>query len=231
MKTTFIHASTHKGKVGEDYYVDIVEKIRINKILNLVGKNKKVLDVGCYDGSIGEKLLERGNEVYGLDASQEMINLAKKKGVKGVVGNLEEKFPFDSGFFDTIVAGEVLEHILDTGFFIDEIRRILKLSGELILTTPNVCSLGRRIMTLFGMNAYFEASFEFPSNSVGHIRFYTKNSLKDFLIFKGFKIVFFESDVVKFPRGFSSKLLADIFPTLGRDLIFKAKKLNNTLMT
>lgn len=126
MKNTFSYASTHKGKVGRDYYVDVSDRVRIEKILNLVGRNKKVLNVGCYDGSIGEKLLKRGNEVYGLDASEEMINLAKRKGVKSVVGNLEKSLPFESDTFDTVVAGEVLEHILDTGLFIDEIKRVLK---------------------------------------------------------------------------------------------------------
>jgi hypothetical protein len=95
------------------------------------------------------------------------------------------------------------------------------------LTTPNVLSFGKRIYLLLGKNPYFEASFSFPPEAqAGHIRFFTKGLLLDFLRYKGFEIIKFTSDVVNFDSSaiISSKLIADLFPTLGCRLIVKAQK-------
>jgi len=40
----------------EEYYNGTPDRIRIKKVLNLIGSNKKVLDVGCYNGEIGKKI-------------------------------------------------------------------------------------------------------------------------------------------------------------------------------
>jgi len=223
-KNNFDYAADHYT-VKEDYYRNKPNEIRIRKILKLIGLNKKVLDVGCYDGTIALRLIKNNNEVWGLDASKEAVKSAKEKGVKAFIGNLEEKFPFESETFDVIFAGEIIEHILDTESFLDEIKRVLKKDGELILTTPNTASLARRIMLLVGLNPFFEASFGFPKNATaGHIRFYTKDLLEDFLKYKGFKVIEFTSDVVNFTPKISSTYLANIFPKIGRGLIFKVKK-------
>ena len=223
-KDTFEYAAEYYTS-KDDYYTNKPNEIRISKVLKLIGKGKKILDVGCYNGTIGEKILKNGNEVWGLDASKEGVELAKKKGIKAFVGNLENKFPFKDESFDVVFAGEIIEHILDTESFLDEIKRVLKKDGELIITTPNVASLARRIMLLFGLNPFFEASFGFPKNATaGHVRFYTKSLLEDFLRYKGFKIISFNSDVINFTTKISSSFLVNIFPKLGRGLIFRVRK-------
>lgn len=223
------YSSEYYSKISgeKDRYKNRGEQVRIFKIISFVGTGNRVLDLGCFDGTIGEILIKNGNEVYGIDASKKAVKLACEKGIKAKVGNIEEKFDFEDNFFDIVVAAEVIEHVLDTDFFIDEIKRVLKPNGFLVLSTPNVASLGRRILLFFGKNPYFEASFGFPSYaSAGHIRFFTKSLLLSYLRYKGFEIVKCMSDVVNF--SFSgriwSKLLADIFPTLGRSLIVKARK-------
>lgn len=223
-QTTFDYA-TNYYKFSPLYYLGKGTQIRLEIAKRLIGKNKKVLDVGCYDGVFGEQFIKNRNTVYGIDASRAAVKLAKKKGVKAVVGDLETTFPFKSDEFDSVFAGEIIEHMLDTDFFVEEVRRVLKPKGEFIVTTPNVASLARRFMLLLGMNPYFEASFNFPKNvNAGHVRYYTRDVLESFLKHHGFEIVSFQSDVVNFTEKFGSKLVADIFPTLGRGLIFKCKK-------
>lgn len=213
-------------KLTEINYGSKAEKVRINKIISLVGSDHRILDIGCYDGTIGNLLKKMSNDVYGIEVSESVANLAKKKGVKVIVQDIESKFNFDDKFFDIVVAGEIIEHILDVDLFIDNIKRVMMPDGHLILSTPNVASLGRRLLLLFGKNPYFEASFGFPKNShAGHIRFYTKDLLLDFLKYKGFDIINFESDIINFlPSGkIANKLLADLIPTFGRSLIVKAQ--------
>lgn len=226
MSKSFSYASQHY--FPDDSYWSKGAIVRVKKIIKLIGRDKKVLDVGCYDGFVGEIIKKKNNDVYGLDASMNCVEAAQKKGIKAHIGDLEKEFPFESNFFDTVVAGEIIEHILDTNFFIDEIKRVLKPDGELIITTPNVASLARRIMLLLGMNPYFEASLGFPKEATaGHIRFFTKKLLKDFLEHKGMKTISFESDTVNFANTLNLKILADLFPTLGRGLIFKFKNLKD----
>lgn len=200
--------------------------IRINKIIFLVGENNKVLDIGCYDGTIGNLLKKNNNQVYGIEISKEAAEIAIKRGLKVKIQNIESRFDFENNFFDVVVAGEIIEHILDTDFFIDEIKRVLKPGGFLVLSTPNVASLGRRILLLLGKNPFFEAAFGYPPEAqAGHIRFFTKSLLLRFLEHKGFKITKFTSNVVNFTSSgkITSKLLVTLFPTLGSSLIIKAK--------
>jgi len=208
------------------YPKDVRTNVRILKLVSLIGSKNKVLDIGCFDGTIGQFLINNKNDLYGIDASREGVDTANKRGIKAKIGNLEEKFDFKDNFFDVCLAGEIIEHIVDTDFFIDEIKRVLKPNGYLVLSTPNVASFGRRLLLLLGKNPYFEASYGFPPEALaGHIRFFTKDLLLSFLKYKGFEIITFTSDVVNFTSSgsLSNKLIADIFPTLGHCLIVKAK--------
>lgn len=211
---------------GELQYNSKAEKVRLEKIVSLTEENSKVLDIGCYDGTLGRMLIERNNEVYGIEINEEVANIARQQGLKVKIQDIEKRFDFEDNFFDVVVAAEVIEHVLDTDFFIDEIKRVLKPNKFLVLSTPNVASLGRRIFLLLGKNPYFEASLGYPPSAhAGHIRFFTKDLLLKYLEHKGFEIIKFTSDAVNFTSSgkLASKLLADLFPTIGRSLIVKAK--------
>jgi 2-polyprenyl-3-methyl-5-hydroxy-6-metoxy-1,4-benzoquinol methylase len=211
---------------GELQYNSKAETVRLEKIVELAGIGNKVLDIGCYSGTIGSTLIKEGNEVYGIEINQEVAEIASQKGLKIKIQDIESRFDFEDNFFDVVVAAEIIEHILDTDFFIDEIKRVLKPNGFLVISTPNVASLGRRLFLLIGENPYFEASFGFPPQAhAGHIRFFTKDLLLGYLKYKGFEIIKFTSDVVNLTSsgGIASKLFADLFPTLGRSLIVRAK--------
>ena len=212
---------------GRADYLAPGEVNRIGKMLDMVGTGKKVLDIGCYDGSIGEMLIKKSNEVYGMEINSEVSEVARKKGLKVTVQDIESQFQFEDNFFDAVIGGEIIEHILDTDFFIDEIMRILKPGGHLIISTPNVASFGRRIYLLLGKNPYFEASLGYPIDAhAGHIRFFTRELLLSFLQHKGLVIEECTSDIINFgiSGSMNSTTLANIFPTLGRSIIVKARR-------
>lgn len=124
------------------------DDIRVKRILPLVGKAGRVLDVGCLDGTIGLALKKLGNEVYGIDASEPGIMEARRRGIDAGLANIEEAFPFPDGMFDLVFAGEVIEHIFDIDHLFKEFFRVLKPAGTLVLTTPNLAALGRRLLLL-----------------------------------------------------------------------------------
>jgi 2-polyprenyl-3-methyl-5-hydroxy-6-metoxy-1,4-benzoquinol methylase len=199
-------------------------EIRIGKLVSLVGQGKTVLDLGCLDGTIGERLMKRQNLVYGIDASKEAVPRAIQKGIKAKIGNLEERMDFPDGFFDVVLAGEILEHIFETDFFLNEVHRVLKSNGSFVLSTPNLAALGRRLMLMVNRNPHIEVTSGI--NSAGHIRYFVKHSLFELLSSHGFSILQFTSDVVNFNAsgGLRSVQLASMFPSLGASLIVKAQK-------
>lgn len=203
------------------------ELVRLKKVLNLIGTGKTVLDVGCWDGSISLLIKAEGNNVYGLENSHNAVQSAIAKDIPVKQFNLEEdKWP-DFGFeFDVVFAGEILEHIFDTDKFLQNIQKMLKDNGFLVLTTPNIASLGRRIMLLFGINPLIETTAR--EYDAGHIRYFTKKGLFKLLEENGFEVKNFESDVINFTNSgrYYTRLIPQIFPTLGRTLIVKAAKRN-----
>lgn len=198
---------------------------RIEMIIKLVATEKRVLDIGCYDGTIGKLIAQNQNEVYGIDLSDQAVNLAKKKGIRAYQADIEENdLPFPKEFFDVIVAAEIIEHVFDTDGFLEKIREFLKPNGHLILTTPNLATLGRRLLLLFGKNPLIEVSCR--KGAGGHIRYFVKKSLFDLIKSHGFKIEVFSSDVINFNNSGNLFITwpAKLFPTLGKSLIVKAVK-------
>lgn len=135
-----------------------------------------------------------------------------------------DKWSVKKNYFDVVIAGEIIEHLLDTDKFLDNICRVLKPKGHLVLTTPNAASLGRRFLLLTGKNPYLETSFH-PLRG-GHIRYFVKESLFILLKQHKFKVEYFTSDTVIFNYNQSlySTKLAKLIPTIGKSLIVKAKK-------
>lgn len=190
-------------------------------------QNNKILDIGCFDGTFLSLVKNQNNDFYGLDASDWAIEHMRKKEMKIQKFFFDDKteLPFENDFFDIVIAGEIIEHIFDTDFFLEEISRVLKPGGKLLISTPNVASLGRRLFLLFGANPIIELSPN-EADSVGHIRYFTRKTLKKILEKHGFKIISSHSDCINLSRKgkLKSAILAKIFPGLGASIIYLAKK-------
>lgn len=102
--------------------------------------NGKVLDVGYYACTLHEEVLKTaGREnVVGIDTE------GPQKPPRYIKGSAE-KMPFKKNSFDTIIAGELVEHLKNPEKFIKESNRVLRKNGKLVITTPNKDSLVNRI--------------------------------------------------------------------------------------
>ncbi len=105
------------------------------------------------------------------------------------------EFPFDSGSFDVVLFCEVLEHLqTDPVKVLREIKRVLRPSGNLVLTTPNVNRLENISRMLAGQNIYDPYSGYGPYGR--HNREYNKHDLARLLAYCGFEVdVLFSADV------------------------------------
>lgn len=98
----------------------------------------RVLEIGFGSGALLKELVARGNEVYGVDAGQDIIESAKQQGFANVfrVDVSEEPLPFEADSFDAVYCYEVLEHLTNPHRLFTEIRRVLKRGRCLFFSVP-----------------------------------------------------------------------------------------------
>lgn len=106
----------------------------------------KIVDIGCAAGIYSEGLAKIGADVTGIDASAELIAAAQDHADldQSLSSNLRylnttvEKLVNDhTGHFDALVCSEVIEHVDNPGFFVENCARLVKPNGSLIFTTIN----------------------------------------------------------------------------------------------
>jgi ubiquinone/menaquinone biosynthesis C-methylase UbiE len=139
----------------------------------LVGK--RVLDVGCGTGRLAAELLERGNRVWGIDPSPEMVAMAKERGVNAKVARAEQ-LPFKEGWFERTVLW-LSVHLLDRPQAFAELRRVLAPEGLALIATFDPSHFDR-----FWLNEIF------PSlERIDRERFPTESQLEHELSAAGFE--------------------------------------------
>jgi len=101
-------------------------------------KGKKVLDVGSGNGYVLSKYATEGAEVFGIDITEAGIELCRKRfEYLGLNGDFRvadaQEIPFSDDTFDCVCSMGVLHHVPDTQKALDEIYRVLKPGGRLIV--------------------------------------------------------------------------------------------------
>lgn len=122
-------------------FIDEVETNCAFELFN-IKKGMKVLDVGCGTGNFSIKLAKMGCEVVGVDVSTEMLKIAREKARSE---NLKIEFlemdacdlDFEDETFDGVFSMATLEFIYDHQKAIDEMFRVLKKGGRLLIGTIN----------------------------------------------------------------------------------------------
>jgi 2-polyprenyl-3-methyl-5-hydroxy-6-metoxy-1,4-benzoquinol methylase len=205
-------------------------KIVFSWILRNVRKGSKILDVACADGYFSKELVKAGYRVYGCDLSKEILGNAKRWGIKTKVCNLEKSLPYPPEYFDFVFAGEVIEHIIDTDFFLEECGRVLKKGGILIITTPNLASLENRARLLIGIQPRL-LEYRLGKGNNGHVRGYALRTLVSQTKEHGLKIkkVFgshlrYDASLIKRPFHLAHIFIGKILPSLARDIILVMQK-------
>ena len=181
----------------------------------------KMLSIGCADGEFEMRYVTQGVVVYGIDGVALAIEKANAKGIRGTVADFSAELPYDTHSFDVVFAGEVIEHVFDVPRFLNEVFRVLRPDGELVLTTPNLARLTDRIRFLFGWSPK-HVSPTHPYLKY-HIHPFTPTSLRLALSEAGFQIVASKTNCVRLFGIWDSYLLGRLFPSIGNSLIVKAK--------
>ncbi len=146
----------------------------------------RLLDVAAGSGIAAEALSAQGWEVAAIDISDELVAQVRARGLDARLHDLASgPLPFEDASFEAVFAGEIIEHLVDTTAFLDEVRRVLGPGGILVVTTPNLASLENRLRLLLGR---YPIWVEFALSDQGHVRAYTLPTLRTHLQARGFVV-------------------------------------------
>ncbi|MGB9980279.1 class I SAM-dependent methyltransferase [Methanobacterium sp.] len=157
-----------------------------SKIIKIIGKDKKVLDVGCATGNIAKILSEKGCEVTGIEMDPKSAKIASKYCKNIIIKDLEslDNLNCPYNYFDVLLFADILEHLKSPVDTLRKLKKYLHNDGIIIITVPNVTYWEIRLSFLLG---------KFEYNDYGildktHIRFFTKSSALSLLKNAGFKL-------------------------------------------
>jgi len=147
-------------------------------IIDLVPEgNNRILEVGCGTGSTLIKLKEihKAQEIYGFELNEEMVQDHIKDINKVIIGDVEQiDPPFQDEFFDFIIFGDVLEHLIEPEKILKKYMKFLKSDGTIIASIPNI----KNYTILFDL--VIRDKFEYKDVGIldrSHLRFFTKKEI------------------------------------------------------
>jgi len=168
----------------------------------------RILDLGCDDGSMGERLRLAGHEVTGVDLHK----------LEGVGDRLDRFVEFDlefgvppevGGDYDVVLAADVLEHVRRPDLLLADIRSRLTPTGKVVTSVPNMGHWYPRVRVAAGR-------FDYDRRGIldsGHLRFFTRQSFERLVRAGGFEIR--HRDAVGVPFEVSKRGVAAPAPASG----------------
>lgn len=149
-------------------------------MLELVGNDKRVLDVGCATGYLARALIGHGCTVSGVELDAVAAEEARPVLKELVVGDLETidlGQAFDPGAFDAVVFGDVLEHVSDPLTVLRSSLALLDDDGFVVVSIPNVAHGAVRLSLLNGNFDYRDRGLLDST----HVRFFTRTTVEALL--------------------------------------------------
>jgi len=181
-------------------------------------KGEKILDVGYSQ----EPNLYLMGEVYGIDIN---LTYKPKNYIKIIKVDLNSpKIPFKDNSFDSVIAGEIIEHLENPMFFLRECRRILKYKGKLILSTHHSSYWSTVLHNWFFFNMIPDWD-----KKAEHINNWSRIEMFRILKKAGFCVKNHYGDQFIFPKplgGILFRVKMRKFPILSLVIIYECMKIN-----
>jgi len=149
------------------------------------GQGRRLLDVGAADGLLSRHLSEAGWRVTGIESDEALAEAGRPYCERMVVSDLDRDVPDLDAPFDTIVYGDVLEHLVDPLRTVRALNRWLAPGGRVVISVPNVAHLLIRLSLLVGRFDYIDRGILDRT----HLRFFTDRSLRRLLGAAGLVLV------------------------------------------
>jgi len=156
-------------------------------IIELLGLDKRVLDVGCATGNLAEVLAGRGCRVTGIEIDPEAARQAENHCERVIVGDVESldlDAELDEESFDVIVFGDVLEHLKNPLQTLRRFKPFLHTEGYVIASIPNIAHGSVRLALMQGRFRYRSLGLLDDT----HLRFFTRETVEQLFKDAGFLI-------------------------------------------
>lgn len=176
----------NKYQVAGEHIVDINSSTYSHNFLakNALG-SKKILDVGCGVGYIGEAIKKiQKCHITGIELDKVSANIASQKYdtvLNLKIGDLNDpeylKFLKSKKKYDCIICGDIIEHLADPGDLLAVLAKKLDSNGKILVSIPNLA----HIDVIAGL---IDGKFNYAPNGIldtTHLRFWTENSFYDFI--------------------------------------------------
>jgi 2-polyprenyl-3-methyl-5-hydroxy-6-metoxy-1,4-benzoquinol methylase len=138
---------------------------------------RRVLELGCGEGGFGALVKKaRGAECWAIEFQPEVAARAEGRLDRVLVGDADQCIPqLPDGYFDAIVANDVLEHLPYPWVTLEKLKPKLSPQGVVVTSIPNIRHMAALATILFLR--------DFPQCDQGifdrtHLRFFTKKSIK-----------------------------------------------------
>jgi len=162
-------------RFGEEKRVYNLNRPQYKAIKYLPDFPGKVIDVGAGLGEFGDMLRRHKIEPMLIDGNEDFMESTRKRGFTSYVCDFEnERFPFNDNTFNVAIMLDVIEHIWNRYLFFNEVKRILKNNGLLIVSTINYNYWRYRWLHLLGNHEKYTRDTRYK-------RLYTLNTFKDFI--------------------------------------------------
>ena len=171
-----IDSPLHNDNRNYDYSTAFKEDREEYKLIcKMVEANSTVIDLGCGNGSLLEKLIREKNvSGEGIELSSSGVEVCKKKGLKVIQGRIDEKLPFANNSFDYSICNVTIQMVMYPEVLLREMKRISKYQ---IVSFPNFAHYKNRIDLLLKGRMPKPMLFGYKWYSTGHIH---QLSIKDF---------------------------------------------------
>ena len=197
-----VYRAHHEARRPPDFVFCGAERAGIFR--RWVGRDGRVLDLGCRFGALTREYLDE-NTVVGVDVDREALKAAAELGIEPLWADASESLPLEDGSFDVVVVGELLEHLPMPERTVAEARRVLRPGGRLIGSVPNAYRLKARLEFLLGRP---------PESDPTHLHLFSPGDV-------GRLLAGFDQVELRFVAGRLTRLNPRLF---ARDICFRARK-------
>jgi len=120
---------------------------------------ERILDLGCGDGQLTQRIHAAGANVTGVDASAEMVAAARAREIAADEGNAES-LPYPNAVFDAVFSNAALHRVRDQDAMMRQVRRVLKPGGRFVAEMAghgNLAAMRVAFMTVLAKHGQSDA--------------------------------------------------------------------------
>jgi predicted TPR repeat methyltransferase len=186
---------------------------RALKRVESVATPGRLVDLGCWTGSMIAAAADRGWDAIGVEPSTWAVQRAKERGLDVRLGDLRST-GLDSGSARCVAMCDVIEHLLDVSEAIGVAADLLEPGGVLFLTTPDA---GGRLARLMGARWWSVLPM--------HVQYFTRESISLLLQRHGLRVVEIRSHPKVFTATYYAERLGGYSPAVARASVGAVRRL------